>query len=362
MRLRALVLAAGLGTRLRPLTDDLPKPLLPVHGQPLLGLTLRRLAAAGCEAAAINLHHGAGHIRSAFGSEHAGLPLTWSEEPRLLGTLGALGPLAGFFADADLALVVNGDSLCRWPLAELLRRHLATGALATLLLAARADPAEFGGGVAVDRAGKLLYLRPPGAPGATGGLGGQAADGVSPPPGRGPRGMPRTWRRVFAGAHVLSRRVLQRIAGSATPAPADFVRDLYEPLLAEQPGCLDTLTTGRRWHDIGTPRRYLEATLDWAGARGLWISPAAAVAPSAAVRRSSLEAGSRVAAGAIVEDSVLLPGATVGAGCEVRGSILGAGVELPAGDHVTSQIVVAGGSRSNLEARKSRTLPDLRPR
>jgi len=328
MRLRALVLAAGLGTRLRPLTDDLPKPLLPVLGQPLLGLTLRRLAAVGCEAAAINLHHGAGQIRRAFGGEHAGLPLTWSEEPLLLGTLGALGPLAGFFAAADLALVVNGDSLCRWPLAELLARHLATGALATLLLAARADPADFGGGVAVDRAGKLLWLRSAGAPGDRG-----------------------TLRRVFAGAHVLSRRLLQRIAADPAPAPADFVRDLYEPLLADQPGCLDSLTTGRRWHDLGTPRRYLAATLDWTGARGLWISPAAAVAPTATVRRSSLEAGARVAAEAIVEDSVLLPGASVGAGCEVRDSILGPGVELPAGNQVTSQIVVAGGARVDLRPR-----------
>lgn len=354
MRLRALVLAAGLGTRLRPLTDDLPKPLLPVLGQPLLGLTLRRLAAAGCEAAAINLHHGAGHIRRVFGSEHAGLPLTWSEEPQLLGTLGALAPLAGFFAGADLALVINGDSLCRWPLAELVGRHLATGALATLLLAARADPAEFGGGVAVDRAGKLLWLRPAHAPGdLPGDLRGQAG-GVSPPPGRetrGPRGILRTWRRVFAGAHVLSRRLLDRIAASPAPVPADFVRDLYEPLLAEQPGCLDSLTTGRRWHDLGTPRRYLEATLDWTGARGRWISPAADVASSAAVRRSSLEAGSRVAAGAIVEDSVLLPDASVGAGCAVRDSILGPGVELPAGNHVTSQIVVAGGARLDLRPR-----------
>jgi len=344
MRLRALVLAAGLGTRLRPLTDDLPKPLLPVLGQPLLGLTLRRLAAAGCEAAAINLHHGAGQIRRAFGSEHAGLPLIWSEEPQLLGTLGALGPLAGFFAGADLALVVNGDSLCRWPLAELLARHLATGALATLLLAARADPADFGGGVAVDRTGKLLWLRPGGAPGD---LGGQAK-GISPPPGRRTRG---TRRRVFAGAHVLSRRLLQRIAADPAPAPADFVRDLYEPLLADQPGCLDSLTTGRRWHDLGTPRRYLAATLDWTGARGLWISPAATVAPTATVRRSSLEAGARVAAEVIVEDSVLLPDARVGAGCEVRDSILGPGVELPAGNHVTSQIVVAGGVRLDLRPR-----------
>jgi len=153
-------------------------------------------------------------------------------------------------------------------------------------------------------------------------------------------------RRVFAGAHVLSRRLLQRIAASAATPPTDFVRDLYEPLLAEQPGCLDSLTTRRRWHDLGTPRRYLEAARDWAGARGRWISPGAEVSPSAVVRRSNVEAGARVGAGAVVEDSVLLPGARIGAGCEVRSSILGPGAELPAGNHVANELVVAGGERS----------------
>jgi mannose-1-phosphate guanylyltransferase len=329
LRVRALVLAAGLGTRLRPLTGDTPKPLLPVLGQPILGYTLRRLAAAGCEAAAINLHHRGEQIRRALGNDFAGLPLTWSEEPRLLGTLGALQPLAGFFAAADLVLIVNGDSLCRWPLAELVRRHLESGAAATLLLTARADPGEFGGGVAIDRAGSLLSLRPGAA---------------SPAP------VPGTRRRVFAGAHVLSRGLLARVAANPAPVPADIVRDLYEPLLAEQPGSLATLTTKRHWHDLGTPRRYLAAALDWARAAsgGRWVSPSAEVSPRAAVRRACVEAGCRVAAGAIVEDSVLLPGATVGAGCAVRGSILGPGAQLGAGNHVTDQLVVAGGAGSAL--------------
>ncbi|HYL06574.1 MAG TPA: NDP-sugar synthase [Thermoanaerobaculia bacterium] len=329
MRVRALVLAAGLGMRLRPLTGNMPKPLLPVLGEPILGHTLRRLAAAGCEAAAINLHHRGDQIRRALGNVLEGMPLTWSEEPQLLGTLGALQPLAGFFAGADLGLIVNGDSLCRWPLTALLRRHQASGAPATLLLTSRADPGEFGGGVAIDRGGALLSLRP----GAT-----------SPEPARGTR------RLVFAGAHVLSRELLARIAADPGPVPADVVRDLYEPLLAEQPGSLATLTTGRRWHDLGTPRRYLAATLDWARAAdgGRWVSLAAEVSPQAAVRRASVEAGCRVAAGASVEDSVLLPGATVGAGCEVRGSILGPGAELAAGNHVSAQLVVAGGQSSDL--------------
>ena len=81
-RIRALVLAAGLGTRLRPLTTLTPKPLLPVRGVPVLGHTLAQLAAAGCEAAAVNLHYLGDKIREHFGDSYAGMPLTWSEEPR----------------------------------------------------------------------------------------------------------------------------------------------------------------------------------------------------------------------------------------------------------------------------------------
>src|ERR1700741_1297620 len=95
-RIRAVVLAAGLGTRLRPLTDLTPKPLLPVRGVPILGHTLAPLAAFGCEAAAVNLHYLGDQIRQRFGDAHAGMPLAWSEEPEILGTLGALYLLKDF--------------------------------------------------------------------------------------------------------------------------------------------------------------------------------------------------------------------------------------------------------------------------
>jgi mannose-1-phosphate guanylyltransferase len=336
-RPRALVLAAGLGTRLQPLTRTTPKPLLPVHGRPILGHTLLQLAAAGCEAVAVNLYHHGEQIRRHFGDEIAGMPITWSVEPRLLGTLGALAPLLDFFAAADPLLIVNGDSLCRWPFATLLGRHRERDALATLLLATRPDPAAFGGGVAVGRDGAIRAFR--GAPNAD-------APGVR--------------RRVFAGAHVLSPRLLRRIAerfsdpaAAVLPAllSADIVRDLYEPLLVEQPGSLDSLSTGRRWHDLGTPRRFLDASLDWAGAGpgragsssggGRWVSPAATVSPCATVERSSVEAGCSVGDGALVVGSVLLPGARVGAGCQVRDAILGPGAELAAGRQLTGQLLVA---------------------
>ncbi len=348
MRLRALVLAAGLGMRLRPLTDGTPKPLLPVLGEPILAHTLRHLAAAGCEAAAINLHHGGDQVRRVLGDELAGLPLTYSFEPRLLGTLGALLPLRDFLAAADLVLIVNGDSLCRWPFAELLGRHLERGAPGTLLLAASADVAQFGGGVEIGRRGEVLALRPAGTGGLAADSASQAAGGAGQAARRGASG---NRRRVFAGAHVLSPRLVRRIAAMSMAVPADIVRDLYEPLLAEEPGCLATLSTRRRWHDLGTPRRYLAAALDWAGAGGnggRWISPSAAVSAAAVVRRVMIEADARVAAGAVVEGSVLLPGARVGADCEVRDSILGPGVELAAGSRLAGQVVVAGGAPTEI--------------
>ena len=109
-QIRAVVLAAGLGTRLRPLTATVPKPLLPVLGRPLVEHTLERLEAIGCEAAALNLHHLAGAVRAGLGERFGSMPLVYSAEERLLGTLGALGPLRDFLAPADPT-----SSTASWP-------------------------------------------------------------------------------------------------------------------------------------------------------------------------------------------------------------------------------------------------------
>jgi mannose-1-phosphate guanylyltransferase len=318
-RIRALVLAAGLGTRLRPLTEQLPKPLLPVRGVPILGHTLAQLADFGCEAAAVNLHYQGEPIRERFGDAHAGMSLTWSEEPELLGTLGALHPLKEFFAPADLILLVNGDSLCHWPLRHLVRRHLAGDAPATLLLASRPDPAEFGGGVGVDRAGRIQSFR----------LGDPERGEVA-------------GRHVFAGAHVISPGLLAQVG----PGRSDIVRDLYIPMLkAGEP--IASLVFAGRWHDLGTPQRFLDATLDWARAEGparlwrrSWISPEASVGAGSRVKSVSIEAGARVGEGARVERSILMPGARIGKGSVVRESILGFGAAVPPGTWVERRIIM----------------------
>ncbi len=358
-RIRALVLAAGLGTRLRPLTESVPKPLLPVAGLPILGHTLAQLAALGCEAAAVNLHHLGGQIRHRFGDAFMGMPLTWSEEPELLGTLGALHPLRDFFAPADLVMLVNGDSLCRWPLRKMVRHHLASGARATLLLTSRPEPAAFGGGVGVDREGRILSFHA-GDPARGAGARGRLTPRPDPAAFGGGVGIDREGRilsfhagdpdrgevarrHVFAGAHVISPELLSRVG----PGRADIVRDLYIPLLDEPGGGgLTAVVTLGHWHDMGTPQRFLEGALDWARVgwperlwRRAWISPEAGLGSRASVRHSVVEAGVRVGAGARVERSVLLPGANVGAGSVVRESILGFDAAVPPGTWVERRLI-----------------------
>ncbi len=316
-RLRAVVLAAGRGERLRPLSEWVPKPLLPVAGRAAMVHTLSQLANAGVEAVAINLHYRGEDIRKQLGTEFEGLPITYSPEPELLGTLGAMIPLQEFLRPADLVLVINGDSVCRWPLRRLVRRHQRRGNLATLLLSKRAKASEFGGGVVVDRAGRIRSFRPLGK-----------SDGSMR-------------RRVFCGAHVFRPELLEGI----DKQPADFITDLYERQL-EQGQKIGGVETARRWHDLGTPRRYLRASKDWARGqsparlfRSKWISSSARVSSKAEVTRSVVEAGAWVEAGAQVQGSLLLPGARVPKGCRVVKCILGFDVVLAAGTAVESRLV-----------------------
>lgn len=298
-RLRALVLAAGHGTRLRPLTAFIPKPLLPVRGAAALAHTIDQLVALGCEAVAVNLFHRGEMIRESLGDSYGGVPLTFSIEEELLGTLGALGPLRGFLGEAEQILVVNGDSLCRWPLRGLVRRHLRSGARATMLVSKRADPALFGGGVTVEDHKWIVSLR------------GGGGDGDE------------TVRRVFMGAHIFSPSLLERVPDG----PANFVPDLYEPLLSEG-GRICAMETSRKWHDLGTPERYRRAVLDWGRRRG-WIDPDAEVAADARVKGSVVEQDAVIHSETTVSSSVILPGARVGSGSRVVESVIGPGVDLP---------------------------------
>ncbi|XP_028517038.1 uncharacterized protein LOC114575747, partial [Exaiptasia diaphana] len=132
----------------------MPKPLLPVCGEPVTGRTLRSLGSIGCEVAVLNTHYLGPMIPEYFGKSYFGLPLRYSHEQEIQGTYGALHGPRSILSKADAVIMINGDSLCRWPLKSLIRRHLKSGASATLLLHRRAPDDALGGGVGVDPSGR----------------------------------------------------------------------------------------------------------------------------------------------------------------------------------------------------------------
>lgn len=142
--MRTLLLAAGKGTRLRPITDDVPKAMVPVAGVPVLERNVRWLAAAGVTDIAINLHHLPGAVQGHFGDgSRLGVRILWSYESELLGTAGALAPLRGWFGD-DRFLVVYADNIITCSIAAVEAVHTRIGATATVALWEREDPSASG--------------------------------------------------------------------------------------------------------------------------------------------------------------------------------------------------------------------------
>jgi mannose-1-phosphate guanylyltransferase len=221
---RAMVFAAGLGTRLRPLTDSVPKPLLDVGGRPMIEYPLRMLAAAGVEEVVVNLHHLGEQVRAALGDgTRFGLRIAYSAEDPILDTGGALARARPLLRDEPFA-VANCDALLDPDLAGLWRRHGERGALATLLVRADAE-AERYGALDLDPQGRVRRF-----------LGEPAAAGEP------------LERRMFCGVHVLSPAIFAHMPKSPI---FSITRDVYRPLVVAGAPIYGFDHPGY-WRDLGT--------------------------------------------------------------------------------------------------------------
>lgn len=301
----AFVLAAGLGTRLRPLTDLLPKPLVPVFHKPLLTFALDSLIAAGVGTLALNTHHLPGAFAEEFGPKpsYRGRPLHLFHEPHLLDTGGGIRNARPAFGDAAFILY-NGDILADLPLTELLSRHRASGALATLLL----RPAS-GGGVANVRfdneAARVLDLR-----GALGIREGELG--------------------VYSGIAVLEPAIMEWIPESG---PYSIIDALLSALRAGEKVAA-MRASGGLWIDLGTPDAYLRAHRLLADPAnrpahlpdGSWpvpIHPGARVESGAVLEGMvAVGPGAVLESGALVRDSVIWPGSVIKSGSRIRGCVV----------------------------------------
>lgn len=165
--MRAMILAAGLGTRLRPLTNLMPKPLAPVANRPVMGHILTLLERHGVGEVIANLSYMPDAIREAFGDGSGyGVSLEWSEEPAPLGTAGGVAKAADFLTsgDGNDFCVISGDALTDVDLTALIESHRSSGAVATLACKQVEDPSEFGV-IVTDSEGRIEGFQEKPAPG-----------------------------------------------------------------------------------------------------------------------------------------------------------------------------------------------------
>lgn len=248
--MRAMILAAGLGTRLRPLSDLRAKPALPVRGRPVICLLLEFLARQGCREIMINLHHLPDTIRAAIDADHPDdVEIHFSEEPRPLGTGGGIRRAADFLRESEACIVLAGDMLIDVPLRELFERHLASGRHATLLLRRDSRDGDFGT-IGVDAKGNVKRI------------GQQRVGAVSP--GEPPDDGVETSRGLFTGVRFFSREVLDNWPGGTTTDVFEDLRDWLVPGVetrGERVGAEIMEAEDSVWEPVGTPAEYLRVNL-----------------------------------------------------------------------------------------------------
>jgi len=305
--MQALVLVGGQGTRLRPLTETLPKPAIPLVDRPFLAYMIEWLGRHGVDEVVLACGFLPDRLREVLGDGGSGGPqLVYVEEPEPRGTAGAIKFAEKHLDDRFLAL--NGDVLTDLDLSALIRHHEQSGALATLGLYPVDDPTAYG----------LVRHRPDG----------EITEFLEKPD---PAEIDTD--EVNAGTYVLEREVLAEIEPDAN---VSIERDVFPRLVGRG---LHGIRLEGYWMDIGTPERYLQASWDILEGRvetgleptapGVFAHPEAEIDPEASVGpRAVVGAGCRIGAGATVESSVLLPGCDIREGASVRGSILAERVEV----------------------------------
>lgn len=319
--MKALLIAGGLGTRLRPLTHTRPKHLLPIGNRPHIIHVLDLLERSGIKEVILLTSYLAEAFAGVMAdAEQRGMSIEVAHEPEPRGTAGAIKNAQSLIGDGSF-FAFNGDVLTDADLEAMLRFHQDSGGAGTILLTPVADPSAYGV-VPIDDHGRVERFV------------------EKPPPDEVPTNL------INAGVYILEPSILDRI-------PPDEVvsieREVFPGLASD--GRLFGMPTDAYWMDIGTPEKYRQANLDWLAGRvrlDLTGQPAQAIAPSATVdgsaQVSSACIGARcvIESSAVVRESVLLDDVVVGSGARVISSVLGEAVRVAPGITVESRVAGDG--------------------
>jgi mannose-1-phosphate guanylyltransferase/phosphomannomutase len=239
--MKALILAAGMGERLRPLTNEIPKPLIPVANRPLIEYNLQLLKTFGIEEVAINLHYMGDKIRDHLGyGQRLGLKIVYSPEPVLLGSGGGIKKMLSFLGPESF-LVINADILIDVDLKAVVQFHRAKQAMATMVVRPNPDPVRYGT-IEADDTGRIRNF---------------LGKVTTPDPGL------HQW--MFTGIHVFEPRAMDYL-----PNLEHFCinRDVYAQWIRSEKPCYAYIHRGY-WKDLGTLEDYFEANMDLLENRGI---------------------------------------------------------------------------------------------
>jgi mannose-1-phosphate guanylyltransferase len=315
--MRAVVLVGGFGTRLRPLTYSVPKPMLPVGHVPIIERLIANLARGGVTEVTLALGFKPEPFIEAFpDGTCAGTTLRYAVEPEPLDTAGAIRFAADFAGIDDTFVVANGDVLTDLDIAGLIEFHRSHKAEATLHLIAVEDPSAFGV-VALDDDGRVQRFV------------------EKPPPGTEPSNL------INAGTYVLEPSVLRRIPAGQR---VSIERATFPAIVGD--GRVFAKATNDYWIDTGRPDLYLAANIDLVSGRRpgqtcIGTHPDATLHSSAVVERSVIAADVCLGADVRIIDSVVLDGASVAAGSTVRNSVVMG--RIGAGAAVRDSVIGAAG-------------------
>jgi mannose-1-phosphate guanylyltransferase/phosphomannomutase len=293
--MKAMILAAGYGERLWPLTADRTKPALPVLGKPLVGYVAEYLAACGIKDVIVNLHHRPDSVRESLGDgSKFGVQLQYVHEPKILGTSGALDNARDLLRD-DTFVVINGKLITDIDLNAAFETHRQRNALATLVLLRNAARERF----SVIETSNGLITAFAGMPRAT--------DSGEP--------------LMFTGIQILEPRIFDYIPRGVF---SHSTMDVYPQAIANGEIIAAHIGDGM-WYELSTLQRYLDISLALLHARGLEIHAGENVSidPQAEVR-----------------DSIIWNDVVVEKGARVRRAILGDGVRIRAGEQIENAAVV----------------------
>jgi NDP-sugar pyrophosphorylase family protein len=318
-----MILAGGLSTRLYPLTKQVPKPLVPVAGEPNAVHLIRYLKSYGIDQIAINVHYLADMIKDALGDGSAyGVHLEYLYEPVLLGSAGAVEQMKYYLSDAPF-VVVGCDDLTDIPLDRLLEFHKQKQAIATIGLVQRENVEQYGV-VVTENDGKIVGFQ------------------EKPPKGT------EISKLVNTGIYAFTPEIFDYIPSAVF---YDFGKQVFPALQEGGKAFYGFDARGAYWCDIGTPDEYRRATNDVL--RGtfklpghvpvtgdVWIAPNARIAKDAIVTGPSvIGEGVEVCSGARVEASIIWQGSRIGEGAVVRDAIIGMNYNVEPGTKLDGEIV-----------------------